>query len=420
MTDETPDSPEKPELKDARQNPWYVLMTVAGEQPADASWFHYDEYLHAQNRRYFNGWMAQSLSEAEKQNLIEAKCATAADLAELEDHEVAAIEKAFTDRCPQAEPITSMQPHCDLTNSKITRGLICRGFVFSGDAHFSHTTFLRGAFFQGTTFSGIADFQAATFSGLVFFQGTIFSHFVFFQGATFSNVADFSDAKFKSQTLFSPFRRPDKADKPVCFEHEPPRFFNAELHEDTSFTKVRWPPMPCDDATKERENRASRHRRSYERLKLLMDEKKNVADEHLFHRRELMCKEVEEEGTPTAYASRAFGWLCDYGWDPVRPGQLLLGLVTFGWATIFCAEWFDYNLGTWGEHQTSEYLGFWQSGALSVSNVFGFLGLSRTFLADEIKTLTTVSEVVSASQTVFGLVLFFLLGLALRNRFRLK
>ena len=32
----TDDTPEPPPLKDARQNPWYVLMTVAGEQPEDA------------------------------------------------------------------------------------------------------------------------------------------------------------------------------------------------------------------------------------------------------------------------------------------------------------------------------------------------------------------------------------------------
>ena len=52
--------------------------------------------------------------------------------------------------------------------------------------------------------------------------------------------------------------------------------------------------------------------------------------------------------------------------------------------------------------------------------MFGFLGFSRTFLSDEIKTLTAFSEVVSATQTIVGLILFFLLGLALRNRFRIK
>ena len=70
--------------------------------------------------------------------------------------------------------------------------------------------------------------------------------------------------------------------------------------------------------------------------------------------------------------------------------------------------------------KTAELLGFGQSFALSVSNVFGFLGLSRTFLVDEIKTLTAASEIVSATQTILGLILFFLLGLALRNWFRIK
>ncbi len=81
---------------------------------------------------------------------------------------------------------------------------------------------------------------------------------------------------------------------------------------------------------------------------------------------------------------------------------------------IFIAEWFEHWFGS------NEYLGFGQSFALSLSNVFGFLGFSRTFLSDEIKTLTAFSEVVSATQTIVGLILFFLLGLSLRNRFRIK
>jgi hypothetical protein len=52
---------ETPALKDASQNPWYVLMTVAGEQVGIG--LDFDKELHARNRRYFNGWMASTLSE---------------------------------------------------------------------------------------------------------------------------------------------------------------------------------------------------------------------------------------------------------------------------------------------------------------------------------------------------------------------
>lgn len=264
-----------------------------------------------------------------------------------------------------------------------------------------------------TIFSGHANFQKANFIGPALF----FS-------ATFTQNADFSDATFQSLTRFGRLRDPGAH---VRFLSEPPQFFGATLHEDTDFTDVEWPPVPDDSDLEDRRARAIRHRRAYERLKLLMDGQKKVADELMFQRRELRCREAEATGDWrsrewwVAGVSRLFGALSDYGWDPVKSAIYLCGLLLTGWALIFIAEWWDYNLGAWPDpDRPAEYLGFWQSGALSLSNVFGFLGFNRTFLADEVRTLTAISEIVSGTQTVVGLILFFLLGLALRNRFRIK
>jgi hypothetical protein len=146
----------------------------------------------------------------------------------------------------------------------------------------------------------------------------------------------------------------------------------------------------------------------------------------MFQRRELRCRVAEVTGDWrtrewwVAGASRLYGLLSDYGWDPVRPAIYLVYLWLVGWALIARADCWGYIVEHWANPIPTEYVGFWQSCALSFSNLFGFLGLNRTFLWDEIRTLTVFSQVVSAAQTVFGLILVFLLDLALRNRFRIK
>ena len=166
-------------------------------------------------------------------------------------------------------------------------------------------------------------------------------------------------------------------------------------------------------------DRADYFIRSYERLKLLMAGQNKVHDELMFQRLELRCREIAEPHSLATWGSRMFGWLSGYGWSLTRPAGGLAANVGLGWWLIFCPEWADFHLGTWTD-KAPEFLELGQSFALSISNVFGFLGLSRSFLSDEIKTLTAASEIVPATQTILGLILFFLLGPALRNRFRIK
>jgi len=92
MTDDRPDpAPDTPAVRPAGENPWYVLMTVAGEQDGDQT----DWELHARNRRYWNGWMAQALSHEQKQKLIEEGRVKGKDLKDLSPEEHAAIEAAW-------------------------------------------------------------------------------------------------------------------------------------------------------------------------------------------------------------------------------------------------------------------------------------------------------------------------------------
>ena len=173
---------EKLELKDTSKNPWYVMMTVAGEQSDDD--LIYDKELHAQNRRYFNGWMASTLSADAKTTRIANERCTAADLEPLTKAEQSDIGTAFSIRCTDAAPIDTTNPKINLAGYEVKGKLICIGFLFSG----------------------YADFQDATFIGYADFSGETFHRPVTFENADFHERVDFTDRQFKAPTNFAECR----------------------------------------------------------------------------------------------------------------------------------------------------------------------------------------------------------------------
>ncbi|WP_368186794.1 pentapeptide repeat-containing protein [Aestuariibius sp. HNIBRBA575] len=58
---QAPDTAAPTGLTPANENPWYVLMTLYGEQDGEEI----DEYIQEKNRRAWNAWVSQSLSNAE-------------------------------------------------------------------------------------------------------------------------------------------------------------------------------------------------------------------------------------------------------------------------------------------------------------------------------------------------------------------
>ncbi len=272
--------------------------------------------------------------------------------------------------------------------------------TFSGNALFQNASFSRGTTFQNAkfqktdfehaAFSGDAAFRSTSFSGDASFQNAAFSGSASFQNATFSGDANFSDATFKGPTTLVQ----------TGFENWPPKFFNAALHEDTDFTDVGWPAVPKNPKD------ATNHRRRYERLKQLMDSQKKFFDEHRFHRLELRCREVEDGWRSfSGVGSRLFRYVSDYGWSIGRP---LCGLTI----TFLC--------GGWGLIRFDPELELGRALGLSFSNTFSLLGLGRTFFQEELTGLTPTSEIVSGVQFFLGPLFLFLLGLALRNRFRIR
>ncbi len=239
-----------------------------------------------------------------------------------------------------------------------------RSATFSGRADFESATFSGFTLFQSATFSGRADFSSATFSGFAAFQSATFSDsaasgappspappssgappspapptsgappsdYAAFESATFNGTPYFSDATFKSKTLFTNavFRPITEADDGRPKNRTGFRSHARRCSSTRRCTRTPISPMStgrragrCRPET--RRDRAIAHRRAYERLKLLMDSQKKVADELMFQRLELRCREAETVGDWqqrdwwVARVSRLYGLLSDYGWDPVRP-----------------------------------------------------------------------------------------------------
>jgi hypothetical protein len=334
-----------------------------------------------------------------------------------------------------------------------SHGTQFEGATFSKLASFQDATFSGGTQFEGATFSQIASFIRATFSDRASFREAIFNNLANFDGATFFGLAQFERATFRSASSFvnAELKRPTSFEA-VVFS-QPPRFFGAKLHEGTVWRHVEW-PIPRDTTE------AGEFVDAYERLKLEMDRLKKHEDELDFFALEMQSRRVLHTNwklisqanffgrviripslkipkttiTPKSrklfglslslpsFTIRArtiapycptfgpviafYGLLCDYGRSYIRPLSGLLVTVLVGAAL---------DLPHFGLSKYPEAFG------LSAANTFGVFGFRKDFIDPlVIESLSRLLKVVAAFQTVAGVVLIFLFGLAVRNRFRMK
>ncbi len=182
----------------------------------------------------------------------------------------------------------------------------------------------------------------------------------------------------------------------VTFKTEPPEFFDAKLHEGTVWWDIKW-PKPKDAEV------ARRFADSYACLKREMERLKKHDDELYFFAREMQSRRVQLGlwgwGLPISF----YGLFSDYGRSYGRPLAGLLGVWAIG-AGAF--SYFDAR-------PCGEALGL---SAANTLNVFGLLKVFNLVIDTPLAWL----NVFAAVQTILGTILLFLVGLSLRNKFRLK
>jgi len=316
----------------------------------------------------------------------------------------------------------------DFTGATFTDTAHFMSATFNNTADFTGATFSYAVHFIDATFNNTADFVSATFS-YTDFERTTFSYARFtgatfssarFIGATFTSVADFTSTKFTGVANFTSatfasnvqFANAEMGSLTFFARSEficPPQFFGAKLHEGTVWRDVVWPKPPAGV------EQAGEFVEAYERLKLEMDRLKKHGDELDFFARELECRRVLLgfwKGLPLAL----YGALCGYGRYYMRPLGILVIIVILG-AVPIRAHFSDIlAFKTFADH------GFGGAAiGLSFANTFGILGVRKDLIDPAIlQALPGWLKVVATIQTICGIVLLFLFGLSIRNRFRMK
>jgi hypothetical protein len=364
----------KPKRK-AKDNPWYRLATLHGE-PSEP----HDE-IAARNRLTWNRWMAPRISDDLRADLLK--------------------------KVPPAMrwALLPIQQHLGWTDEELTpfsederRSIADQiGSPFEGEeVDFSNNDFEAPFFPQGFVFPTVT-FYGATFSDRATFFRAAFSGDADFTKAAFSGDANFTNAEMKGRTSF----------KDVKFS-EPPQCFNAKLHEGTTWP-VHWPKPPKKD-----KDAARRFVAAYERLKQEMDRLRKHGEELDFFPLELQCRQVvlRWKGLPIAL----YGLLCGHGRYYMRPLGILVVVVILGAVPIRAHFGGGWSLATFTEHPIG-------GGALGLSfaNTFGFLGVRKDLIEPMLlQSLPGWLKVIATIQTILGIVLLFLFGLGVRNRFRMR
>jgi uncharacterized protein YjbI with pentapeptide repeats len=427
---------EKPKLKPANDNPWYCLATLYGEQAATGA---LDKQLAAKNRMAWNRWFAVTLSDDERARLLKNGFPEP-ELIPLSPSESSGFCDAFLSRRSHAQglPPKPVQ-NADFSRTHFANRVSFAGFLFAGRANFSHAAFLGRAHFDSATFSDHAyfnsavfavtsNFSYATFSRDVLFSDAIFTESTFFDYATFSRYAEFESTAFSGLTYFRSakfvgeisftsstfaknvtFSNAEFAANTFFsrahFEAEVPDFRGAKMHEATELHGVNWPRAP------QNKYEARTQVYAYERLKQEMERLKKHEDEQSFFRKELRARRgLVSRWSGAWLLNYAYEVCSNYGQSILRPMLWLLVLFAIGGAVFVVFPVLD------GARMAAS-----KAAVLSFANIFSFLPIKREIMTPEmIKGLSSAAQIVGVLQSLLGIVLLFLLGLALRSRFRMR
>ena len=197
---------EKRVLKPANENPWYVLMTLYGEQDGEEI----DWELHEKNRAAWNAWagfrlpanarqelatLGNSLLANEEWNRIGAEVRTKHYDEMIRRNDINFVDSEF----PEPETCERI----DLSDLSIENHLVADKMVFHRDTYFQHSVFLRLVSFRNAFFAEMAFFAHTNFKQNANFQDGVFNANAVFRDSTFLESAIFGQVKFRGWAVFS-------------------------------------------------------------------------------------------------------------------------------------------------------------------------------------------------------------------------
>lgn len=426
--------------------PWYLLMTIYGE-PKNS----FDTDLIRSNRRVWNGWACAQMSDSEREKIASSIGLSPEDLAPLSKEENALVKEQFASLLehdnipdPRAEidfREVRFNPHfaagqlvfpakVDFSSSRFSemanfenvffaKDIIFSSARFAGQSKFDSALFKAKVFYENTYFRQRAVFSngnfaqpvyfnGAEFAGGVDFEDAIFTHDAVFTSTTFEQSANFKNVQFRAGAWFNlgSFKRELTFEK-ARFSKMVPEFSGREFYDISTFTteKSYWPKVTPD--------KAAQFKSYYSVLARAMSNLQKPDDEQFFRRQELRCRAHFGNWFDQVFL-RFYGAISDFGYSIGRPAILLMLNILAG-ACVYALETEPKSETFWDcVLYVVENLG------PSFSSVFAFLGFLRRFHEDFFSEKPWWIETVSGTQTILGVFTLFFLGLALRNRFRLK
>jgi hypothetical protein len=327
----------------------------------------------------------------------------------------------------------SFQEQAQFENAKFGADAQFEGAQFAFGASFSKAQFDRHASFFGAQFGDDSEFDGASFGEDAQFDGCNWAvlklryeaqylrrkqwaedqemsphtfESLSFRGCTFQGEVNFSNREFLGQATWEPLEGVS-----TTF-HRVPKFHNCKLHQDTSFDGAKFPAATGSESAA----------RAYRTMKLASAQQQATREEQRFFKLE-MAEEHRSVEAPRRWLYAAYALFSDYGFSTWRPSILLLASLLFAWGSYgwlagysvcvpflsSCAparEWFEFGL----------------------VNAFPLPGLDK--YAEGLRSVlfpphlhpaaqVLVTTVVIVQKTL-SLLAFFLIGLALRNLFKMK
>lgn len=237
----------------------------------------------------------------------------------------------------------------------------------------------------GNIFRGLSDFSSIKCVEKVGFQNNFFSKGFSFDNSNLSGGVDMSAIGFDKNSLA-------------------PTFFGANIHDSSTWGNLRNWPFPKRGTSQN----ARQMVRSYEYLRHEMNKKHRQWEEREFYRLEMLCR-LRGDALAKRIPNLFFWILSDYGLSVWRPAFYLTGLLIVFWCLFF--KLMEKNF------ISSVTDGF----KLSASSILGPFGMRREiFKRDELAELDGVIHFFMGLESILGVILIFLIGLALRNQFRMR
>lgn len=290
---------------------------------------------------------------------------------------------------------------------------------FGGDALFVTSKFHSSSKFSESEFEKDADFRSTVFNAGARFERTSFRDVASFAGGEFHAASTPSKSIAFSHSVFE---RPTSFRQALFFDGYPD-LSGAVLHDKTSFTarmdptsdeialdkdlegRTFWPQRTKQDPVSARESCAT--------IRHVLTQQGLPEEAHFFFRREMrFASQIGSFWQRLPYL--LFGWLSDFGYSIQRPLWWLAGI----WFLGMAAFWTVFSFPGGPPVLSESDLG--TAAALSFSNLFPLFGFGRVLLSEVLASLPRWAQVLSGAQTVLSLPLLFFLGLALRQRFRLR